>query len=176
MLLYLAVYYTFLTLSDKKIDRYVLVLLPALILLVSVLISDLGSKLLGGIVVLCLGFTVWVISVYYPVYSAYYSPLFGGTTKALDMGIYENNGEYFSDAARYLNTKGRDKSVFVPDGVESFLYYYKGNLQRDFDDTTDFVVRSIDIDRKNPTFEGCSRLEKTFGPTKTPVVFVYVCD
>lgn len=173
--LYLSIYYIFLTLSDKKIDRYSLVMFPAILLVVSIFLSEVPKKIRLAVICAQLGFLAWVFWWHAPVFSGYYSPIFGGTRKALAVGIYENSGEYFAQAAQYLNAQGRNKNTLVTDGVESFSYYYKGTLQRVYDETTDFVVRSIDIDRKNPKFDPCLDIAATFGPRDVSVVFVYRC-
>ncbi|KKS17306.1 MAG: hypothetical protein UU72_C0004G0045, partial [candidate division WWE3 bacterium GW2011_GWB1_41_6] len=58
---------------------------------------------------------------------------------------------------------------------ESFSYYYKGNIQRDLSETTDYIVASLDFDRRNIEYELCPVMEKSFGPKNTPVVFIFKC-
>ncbi len=135
-------YLLFLTLSDKKIDRYTLVFFPYIILLASVYISTFSSRnfrlaLLAGV-----SYSLLVYFIYLSVNSAYYSPLFGGSSGVLNFGVYENSGEYFAQAADYLNDRGRDKVVWVPNNVESFNYYYKGRVVRDYTSEVDYVVSS----------------------------------
>jgi hypothetical protein len=111
------------------------------------------------------------------VYSAYYSPLLGGTEKALSLGIYDNSGEYFSQAALYMNKYGRDVYTYVPDGFSSFNLLYKGKIQREYTDYTSYVIRSYDMQRMVVTDAKCKKLVKSFGPKNTtPIVYIWGCD
>lgn len=168
-------YYVLLSITEQKIDRYALALVPFVLVICAYTLADLSKKvqiLFGILALLFIGFISWQ---YFPMYSAYYSPLFGGTRTALKLSVYENDGAYFSNAAFYLNTKGRDKNVYVPDNFEAFSSYYKGNAQRELDATTDYVVTSLDIDRLTFDGHGCSVLAKTFGNRELQVVAVYSC-
>ena len=120
-LIYTFFYLVFLTIAYKKIDRYIVVMFPPIILLVSYYLSLLSTKNMGNVLITGLLFTVVTSFVYYPVYSAYNSPLLGGARTAIKLGLYDNSGEYLSDAALYLNNMGRDKKVFVPNGSISAL-------------------------------------------------------
>lgn len=172
---YFCYYLLFLTIPEKKIDRYALVLIPPIVLICSYYLeSFILYRKLFLYTVSCL-FLVFVIYSVFPVYSAYYSPLFGGTKGALKAGIYDNSGEYFAQAALYLNTLGRDLNTFVPDNIEAFSPYYKGKIQRVYDDTTDYVVRSIDIDRKEIQDSKCPYIVREFGPNDYNVVAVLMC-
>ncbi|KKS22808.1 MAG: hypothetical protein UU80_C0002G0040 [candidate division WWE3 bacterium GW2011_GWA1_41_8] len=164
-----------LTVSDKKIDRYIIIMFPSILLICSLFFSSLNRKLITGVFLAHLLVFLYAYLTYYPVFSAFYSPALGGTKKAMDLGIYENSGEYFSDAAFYLNGLGRDKYVYIPNNFESFSYYYKGNIQRDLGETTDYIVASLDFDRRNIEYVQCPVMEKSFGPKNTPVVFIFKC-
>jgi len=174
VLTYLLFYYLFLTLSGKKIDRYVVAMFPGLILLASVFISDQSIKIRKVGVLVTFIFYIVISSVFYPVYSAYYSPLLGGTRAALKYGLYDNSGEYFAQAALYLNKKGRDVSVFVPNGEASFFHFYKGKKSLEVNDSTDYVVTSYNFDRQTINNYGCQKLESSFGGD-LGVVFIYLC-
>ena len=175
MLMFL-LYYIFLTLSDQKIDRYSIAMFPSLILLSAIKMSELDLKPLKIVLFGSAVSLVLAIYVHFPQFSSYYSPIFGGTVSAFRFGIYDNSGEYYADAARYLNQQGRDTSVFIPNGVSSFTYYYKGNLVNQVDAETDFVVSSLDLTR--PEFEtyGCHTLKQSFGTRYNELVRVYACN
>jgi len=174
ILLYLAVYFGFLSLADKKIDRYVIPLILPILLLLAVYLDRLKVGVRQLIVMFPLLFVIYATYIYFPMYSAYYSPLFGGAAGALKARIYENSGEYFAQAAFYLNTLGRNKKTFVPHNIESFLYYYKGEAVRDFDTGVNYIVSSLDIDRSVPDSYGCS-LNNRFSPKGFTSVYVYEC-
>lgn len=161
-------YYIFLTLASQKIDRYIISFIPFILLLVA------STRFPKIVYIIPLVFLAYVVLTYYPVYSAYYSPLFGGTKQALKLGLYDNSGEYLSQVATYLNEKGRDKNVYVPDNIESFSYYYKGNLQGQFNEDTDYIVRSLYMNRNEFIETRCSSVEKSYG-TYVDVVRVYSC-
>jgi len=164
----------FLTLTDQKIDRYSVALFPSLIMLVSIVFSKLKRRwqviLLSAQVVTF----IWATGIFYPVYSAYINPLFGHNF-ILEAGFYENSGEYYSNAAYYLNTRGRDVSTQVPNNIESFKPYYKGNLTPNAEDA-DYVVYGMDFDRKAfPVIDGC-KIEHYFGNKLYKPVAVYACN
>lgn len=163
-LIYFFYYLILLSLPQKKIDRYVLVLIFPIVFVVSYYLSGLSKNVVITALNFSAIFMMFVIYLYHPVYSAYYSPIFGGTKKALEIGIYDNSGEYFAQAALYLNTKGRVMYTFVPNNIDAFSFYYKGNVQREFDENTNYIVRSVDIDRKTLNDSNCPTLEKSFGP------------
>jgi len=168
-------YYIFLTLTDQKIDRYALIFIPFILLLSSLYLVTLSKKVVSIVLSLSFAFFIYVAYVYYPVYSAYYSPLFGGTNKALSVGVYDNSGEYFAQAMLYLNTKGRDVYTYVPDGFSSSLLFYKGKIQRDRNAQTQYVVKSYDMVRLDPTDPFCTTLDSSFGSKEHAIVFVWRC-
>lgn len=174
MFLILGVYYLFLTLSPQKIDRYALAFVPAIAVIISIVLSRISLKCLTIVIFLHLFFLILITYIYYPVYSAYYSPLFGGTKKALSFGIYDNSGEYYAQAAQYLNSIGRNK-VFVPDGIDSFSYYYKGETRGEYSTDINYIVRSYDMTRTTIEEPNCS-LDRAFGPRDFNVVFVFKCN
>ena len=176
LLIYLVFYFIVMSIPDKKIDRYALVFISPLLLLISVYLATLQQKVVTVIAALSLLFLVYVIYVFHPIYSAYYSPIFGGTREAINLGVYDNSGEYFAQAAFYLNSKGRNNYTFIPDNIESFSYYYKGFLQREFDSKTTYIVRSHDIDRKEVIEPNCPTLDKTFGTKEAAVIYVFTCQ
>lgn len=176
ILAYLLTFILVLTLSSKKIDRYALALFQPLILFTAISVKRLGGRLslgLVGLQVVACGFLYWCN---YPVLSGYYSPVFGGAQKALDLGVYENSGEYFAQAAHYINNLDSSE-VYVPDNYDSFKYFYSGTAVIKVSPNTRFAVTSVDFDRKSPrNILGCDRLEKTFGPKLSrPVVYVFRC-
>lgn len=173
ILIYLGLYYAVLMVSGKKIDRYVIAMFPALMLLASLYLSDRSERIKKGIVFLSVAFFAGMSIVYYPVYSAYNSPLLGGSKTAIKLGVYDNSGEYFAQAAQYLNQKGREKKVYVPNGESSFFYFYKGD-KTILREKADFVVVSHDFTRREIENFGCEKLEKSFGGDKD-VVFVFSC-
>jgi len=163
------------TFTDQKIDRYALVFFPFILLLISNYLTNVSKRVLTISLGISLLFLGYVIYTYHPVYSAYYSPLFGGTGSALDTGIYDNSGEYFAQAALYLNTKGRDVYTYVPNGFSSFDLFYKGNTQRERTNETNYVVTSYDMQRLNPVDSVCTILDKSFGSKEHDIVYVWRC-
>lgn len=176
IIFYLATYLLLLSISQKKIDRYVLVMIPPILVIIADYLSRINTKYLIVTFAIYAVFAARLIYNYHPVYSAYYSPVFGGTRYALSLGIYDNSGEYFAQAAFYLNKKGRDISVHIPDNFESFSYYFGGNKQREFSPQTDYVVKSIDINRSTATDANCPIIENSFGPKDyKQIVYIYKC-
>jgi hypothetical protein len=178
LLLYVGVLLVSLTFADKKIDRYVVSLIPALLLAVAVYIGQFRRNLQVLVLSSSLIFTLWVSIVYFPVYSAYYSPIFGSdsTSKAMSIGVYDNSGEYYAQAAFYLNDAGRSKKTFVPHNVESFSYYYKGVLLREFAGDIDYIVLSASHLPDLNDYPGCSKFVKAFGHRLEPIIYVFGCN
>ncbi len=175
LLLYFSLYFVSLTTAGKKIDRYVIVMFPSMILLGSYFLSRQKSTIIKTVLGLSLALAIFVSYLYYPVYSSYNSPLFGGTKMALKLGIYDNSGEYFAQAASYLNGKGRDKKVYVPNGGGSFDYYYKGVRIYNAADKPDYVVVSLDFGRLIND-RGCHNEEARFGSRETAIVYIFKCE
>jgi len=168
------IYYLFLTLANQKIDRYVVSFIPFILLISASYVSGAGKKLKTVFLGLPLLFFILISWKYYPVYSAYYSPIFGGTKTAIKLGLYDNSGEYFAQVASYLNGKGRDINVYVPNNVESFSYYYKGNLQHEFNEETNYIVRSLYMNRNEFVEPNCPTIEKSYG-IGIDIVRIYTC-
>jgi hypothetical protein len=173
LIILLALYYLVLTLPDKKIDRYVLVLIPPILLFVSAKVSVLSKKPLIMFLTVALVFMLAASKYYYPVYSAYYSPLFGGTSWAQKAGVYDNSGEYYAQAAFYLNTLGRNVVSYVPHNVETFSYFYKGKIVYKFSDKPNFAVSSVEHFQELSRL--CPKVEAAFGPGLEKIVFVFRC-
>jgi len=173
----LLIYLLFLTISRKKIDRYSLAMIPYILTVSSFYLTKTSIKAFKIILISATIFFIYISIIYHPVYSAYYSPFFGGAKKALDLGVYENSGEYFAQAAFYLNGKSRNMLVYIPDNIESFNYYYKGNVENILEKEPDYIVSSLDKDRKSDNdLQKCGQLDKTFGPGGFNAVYVYKCN
>lgn len=173
-LLYFLVLFIALTISDQKIDRYVVALFPPLFIIISFYLSKVSVRRL--IIVLFLHFILFGYAVYCfnPVYSSYISPVVPYRS-ILYSHLYDNSGEYFSQTALYLNTKGRDKKVLVPNNVESFSPYYKGTIVTDIVNA-DYVVYSLDFDRTSFPFIDRCKIEKYFGNKIYDPVAIYRCE
>ena len=177
VLAYLLVFFVTLSLSDQKIDRYSLALFPPIILLASIMLASLttsAQKVIVGLSVLLLIYSTYN---FYPQFSMYNSPFFGGINTMLNLRVYENSGEYYADAAFYLKQFGRDKKVYVPNNIDSFKPYYNGEIAQEIEPGINYEVMSLDIDRVTPKSEYCSILDKSFGPRfGPPLLFVYRCE
>ncbi len=174
IILYFVLVMVLLTVSDQKIDRYSVALFLPIAFLISRTLSQFRRNQLLFTFGLYIIFFFHAVFVYHPVYSAYVSPLFPYKF-VLNAGFYENSGEYFADAARYINSKGRDTTVFVPNNIDAFSPYYKGKFSIDIIGA-DYLVGSLDFDRPRfPDLPGCS-VDKTFGNRQYQPVAVYKCE
>jgi len=173
-------YLIFLTLSAKKIDRYSLVFFPYIILFSSLFLASLSRKSYIILMSASLLFSVVTYLSYVPVNSAYYSSLFGGSPTALKLGVYENSGEYFAQATKYLNSFSRNSLIWIPNGIDSFSHYYKGNFSKYYNDSMDYALVSKDVDRAHPGEllpDSCSSDPiKSFGDPYQDLVFIYNCN
>ena len=118
---------------------------------------------------------IWVL--YGPIYSAFYSPLFGGPLQAKILGVYDDNGEYFAQAATYLNTKGRDIKVYVPFNVDSFKPYFKGKLNSINEGLPDYALLNQDSRRTSQyIIVGCTEFDTRYQNQNLYPVAVFKCD
>jgi len=174
IIIYILFYYVVLTITRKNIDRYIISMFPSMILMGTVFLNTKKKKIIRFVLGLSVVYILFSTYVYYPVYSAYYSTLFGGTKTAFKLGIYDNSGEYFAQAARYLNSKGRDVKVFVPHGEASFDFYFKGKRVGSLAERPNFVVVSLDTDRSVNNL-GCRKFEQGFGSREAEIVNIFAC-
>lgn len=176
-----------LTAASQKIDRYIITVFPYILIICAFYISKLKLSHQKIFILFILVSFINVSYNVFPVYSAYYSPILGGTKKALEMNLYDNSGEYFAQAAFFLNQQGREKFVSIsPDNnIDSFRYYYKGKITHNINDNTDYVLKSLDYNRQDESellkndekaLQKCHNLEKAFGPKDYNVVFIYKCE
>lgn len=169
-------YLIFLSLSDQKIDRYSLVFFSPLLLFVANYLATVKSNFIKVTICLYLFFATLNFFHFGSNQSAFYNRLLGGTEYALKSGIYENGGNYFSEAAFYMNNNFPKETIFVPNNYESFSYFYNGRSIRDFVPETKYVVNSLDIDRITFNNYGCLEKVAEFGPLGYPVVAVFKCN
>ncbi len=172
--IYLVLYFLFFSISVKKIDRYLVSFLPPLLLLNAIFLYNLNSTIKRVVLVAVTIVSGAFFYLYFPVFSSFYSPLyFGGTINALNLGLYTNSGEYFANAAFYLNKKGRDVKTYLPSNYETFSYYYKGKAFRNFSDDMNYVV--VSINRLNRVPSKCNTPEASFGSRLFKEVFIFKC-
>ena len=177
----LLVFYVFsqlvlLSVSEQKIERYILSFLPAAFLLVAITLSRFTKSTQKlAICIILISFIVTYKN-YHPYYSAYYSQVFGGPKSAYAIGIYDDSGEFFARTAYYLNSKGRDTRVFVPYNVESFSYYFKGKLESALMLDDGYLVVSKDSRRPRPTYGiNCPTIDGIINNNGLDVVTVFKC-
>ncbi|OGC69609.1 hypothetical protein A2415_03490 [candidate division WWE3 bacterium RIFOXYC1_FULL_39_7] len=176
ILMYFLLYIVVLTLFKQKIDRYSLVFISPIILLISSFVSITPVIFRKSLVTMTILFFLIISFMYYPVYSAYYSPLLGGTVGAQKFRIYDNSGEYFAQAAQYLNSNYTDVKVYVPNNIESFSYFSHNVNVADYGAGAHFEVVSYDTDRPKLEPKLCHTLEKSFGPLYSTSVVIFKCE
>lgn len=176
ILLFVGIFYLlFLSLSDQKIDRYSMVFFQPIILISAIFVAKFEDKFIYVYASFVLIFLAFVYVFYSPQYSSYYNPMLGGTKTALDIGLYENGGSYFNEAAFYLNNKSIKDSVLVPDNYEAFSMFYLGRSLMNGSSNYKYVVSSLDIDRKNFNNFECDSQIASFGPADYKVVAIFEC-
>jgi hypothetical protein len=98
----------------------------------------------------------------------------GGESGAISKGYYDNSGEYFAQAASYLNNYEKLK-IYIPNNFESFKYLSKHEILLN-PDGADYFIFSLDSKRYQTPDLTCGPLEKSFGPRfDEPVVYIYKC-
>lgn len=178
-LLFITVYYFAFSIAVKKIDRYLLTIFPQLILLAGIFIYSLKIKFRICVLILFIISFLFFSYQYFPVYSAYYSPILFGSRGANRLGIYTNSGQYFFQATDYLNNNYSNLFVFNQYNKESFHYSFRDKkyAQDRKDKNTNFVVYSSNkIKTIDDLPKNCRTVEKTFGSRWEDVVVVYKCS
>ena len=174
IVLYVLSFYALLSIASKRADRYSIDFMLPVILFVSIFASRLSSRVLALTVTGILIVTVYVGINNYPVFSNYFSPLLGGEYGAIKAGAFDNNGEYFAQAALYLNQFEKTK-ICIPNNTEAFKYFSKHEITFTPEEAG-YAVYSIDSGRHEAPSEYCGPLFKTFGPKfEKPVIYVYKC-
>ena len=137
LLAYAFFFMLFMTLGDKKFDRYLIPVYPALHLASAagwISLSGwlkrrwaaernnkrLYSALLIGILA---AWQLWALSRAYPYYLSYYNPLLGGNRRAPQV-MQIGWGEGLDAAGRYLNAKAERNDLVVASWYRSALAYY----------------------------------------------------
>ncbi|OGC50070.1 hypothetical protein A2716_01205 [candidate division WWE3 bacterium RIFCSPHIGHO2_01_FULL_40_23] len=179
ILFYCLLYYIPLSISVKKIDRYLIPVFPAVFLLVSIFLDSVNVKLQKITVGIYLLASFLITYLYIPVYSAYYSPLFGSSNGALRFNIYTNSGQYFAQAALYANQNLKGKEIFVPYNKESYYYLYKekSNMRDKLEKTTDFTVLSFNkLSSEKKLQKKCPVVGAKFGSKLEGIVLILNCQ
>jgi hypothetical protein len=178
LLMYSLASLAILTFAEQKIERYILTFLPSLLLLCAIVVSRLEKTFLTLTLFVMLLFGIFTWKYFHPIYSSFYSPMFGGPKQAYALGIYDDSGEYYAKAAQYLNQKGRDKVVTVPNNVDSFAPYYKGKLSPVGFTAIDYFVSNKDSRRQiENVAQNCNvqQSEMRFFNYNMEVVTIYLC-
>ena len=178
LLIYILLFYVSFSLSVKKIDRYLISLLLPLYLVVALYLEKIPFKAQRVYVLLTLLISLIISYLYFPVFSSYYAPYFGGIKMATKLNVYSNSGQYYQHAATYLNNKENLNGVLVPFNKESFHYTFKSKdkLQDRVDKNTDYIVTSA-----NKLVDGslipdrCKTIEQSFGSRVEKEIFVFKC-
>ncbi|MFA6918484.1 MAG: hypothetical protein WC285_06740, partial [Candidatus Gracilibacteria bacterium] len=112
---------------------------------------------------------------FYPVPSIYYSPMFGGINYANRIGLLDQSGEFYAQAAFYLNEKGRDVKVFLPKNVQSFTPYFKGNFTGIYSDDVNYVTLPLGLSFSDLDYPKCNEVEKKFSVDGVDLITIYKC-
>jgi hypothetical protein len=150
------------TAANQKIERYFILLAPVIFLLISRYLAVIPIKRTVVFALILLVSNLVIYARYFPFPALYYNPIISGVNGAYKLGILDTNGEYFAQAANFLNQKGRQTSVYLPSNKQSFTPYFKGVLKGEFSADTQYVVVSVDSSRNVENFPSCPETEKTY--------------
>lgn len=168
LIIYFLTIFLGLTVAGQKIDRYIVGLIPIILLFIALNIGNIRMVVLSKLVE-----TALVLYLFFPVMSAYINYLPNYSNLLIKNGYYDNSGEYFNQAAAYLNTK-EDIRVYVPNNFDIFNVYFRSEYSKTLDGA-DYMLLSLDIDRPEIFIPTCT-VDKEFGPVTYKSVFVYKCD
>lgn len=180
-----------LTIPEKIKDRYLFNMLPFFLLFSSItfyFIWNLKNSIIRGLILYSVVF-MYILTAYryYPVYSFYHSDLIGGAYGLEKFNLpVPNRGEYYAQAAQYLNRLSPDphNKITILDHREQtrtfspFFYgttYTNPNLLPN-NKEANYILSRRDMDYIVP--KKMCQLIKTFGP-KDPnhydVILIYEC-
>lgn len=181
-----------LSIPSKTIDRYLINFLPSFIFIAAFgiykILAIKSKPIFFIICILIIGWYLVTFARYYPVYSFYYTDLIGaqpGLSK-LNFSI-KNRGEYYAQAAQYINQTDPDaitKNAVVTEStrVITFSPFFYGSTYPDIKELPEgrsaaYVIIRSNAEKNFPE-DKCSFL-KSFGP-KAPLqydeVLVYKCS
>jgi 4-amino-4-deoxy-L-arabinose transferase-like glycosyltransferase len=165
----------FANISPKKLDRYVMAVIPALIFLAAIGLGKIGqgkrffspisNLLLAGLVVVQLVSAVLAA----PYYLTYYNPLLGGPERAVGQ-VPVGWGEGLEQAARYLNNLPNAQSLTVSAWYgDIFEPYFVGQRASFADDgraqlAADYVVFYINQLQREKPYPGLIEYFRTHEP------------
>lgn len=175
----------FMTLAEKKFDRYLLpVFMPMDILAAlgwAALIAWLFQMRAAwarpaaiGLAALVVGVQAWQSLPTFPYYMSYYNPVMGGPAKAEEV-MFIGWGEGLDEAARYLNTHTDVKNTAVASWYErgpfSFFYDGQSSSNRHIWETDYSVIYNHQWQRELP-----SRRMLAYFDTLTPEHSIWLND
>jgi len=151
LILYVLSFLILLSVPAKKLDRYILPILPFFCILAAYgLIKTFAwfkiKRYLVSAVIVFTAFTVFTLASLHPDYGLYFSPLFGGIKTGLKFDSDYWWGEGYKKAADYLNQKEGAENLII--GVlddRSFKPFFDGvthDLGAEYDGPEDYWIRS----------------------------------
>jgi len=167
--------YILLSFSAQKIDRYVLALFPYLFMLVALGVEKCNTKILSIVFTIYIAQATLLYCQYFPVVSEYTSPVVGGPAGLHKLSLYDNSGEYFAQAAQYINSICPKCTVYVPNNTDAFSPYFLGRVTQEYGADVKYEVKSIDMERSAFTQDECNMTVKLFGQSNFKPVGVFSC-
>ncbi len=153
--LFLTLYFLFFTLMSalpaKKLDRYILPILPFFCILAAYGLTKTFEwfkikKFLVSVVIVFTVFTGFTVFTLHPDYGFHFSPLFGGIQTGLQFDSDYWWGEGYKKVADYLNQKeGAENLVVAILDFRSFEPFFDGvtrDLGAEYDTPSDYWIRS----------------------------------
>ncbi len=197
ILISLVIYYLSMSIPSKLKDRYLVEFMPMMLLFSAYSIYEIFKKLHNKKILVYSLVTVYFIYmaytayVYYPAYSFFHSELIGGPGGYHSKGLRPvNRGEWYAQAAQYLNFNGEgkpeEKQVIIGNEslTKSFAPFFYGTTYAELGAVPDnkgikihYIVTRNDNQKYVP--QDICPLFKTFGtrgPMAFPNVFVFKCE
>lgn len=191
--LYLFLYVLLLTVPSKLKDRYYVEIMPVFVVFAAYgfyRLLELKRKLLTGFIVLVyIVIHVSIIYRYYPAYSFYHTELVGGPKGYFSLGIRPTNrGEWYAQAAQYLNTysskpEGKNALMGNESLVKTFSQFFYGTTYAELGAIPDNKGYKVDYiitrndNQKYVPHDFCKPLKQfgVRGPFAFNNVFVFEC-
>ena len=181
--LYILLYLVEITLSSKKVPRYILPTLPALLLLASYYWTKVERRFLAILLIAMLYQIIYVAKINPQYYLAYTNPLAGGMKIADYLIGNKHFGFGLLDVAEYMNKKPYANEIkLIFDGDGSIGPFYRGMsrnetyIYRDNVLTADYFLLPYYLVDKDPMYIEYKKdfiLEKVFNVNAFPYWYLF---
>ncbi|MBP7859701.1 hypothetical protein KA001_01920, partial [Patescibacteria group bacterium] len=187
--LFVAYYFSIMSIPDKKLDRYINNVFPSVLMGASFTFYYIfmqlrikGKKIISNVFIGVIIFYYMLnLYVYFPTFSAIHSDLFGGFAGYSKLARIKNRGEYYINAVIFINNKDGRKAdtenlVIPQGGKDKSARGFPGKIFTDDKDVksgkANYYLPDFQDLQEIPKDKNCELIQ-TFGP-RWPLQFDYL--